>query len=49
MTANYPCREECTLGADEIIQITEDVLSSDNFKTVNSVFTDDLRYIIVIK
>lgn len=43
VTANYPCREECTLDSDDIIKITEDVLLSDNFKLVSSMFREELR------
>lgn len=42
--ANYPCRAECTLDSDEILKITEDVLSSDNFKNINHVFKEELKY-----
>lgn len=44
VTANYPCRDECTLDSDEILKITDDVLLSDNFKNVNCVFIEELRY-----
>lgn len=43
VTANYPCREECTLDSDEILKITDDVLLSDNFKLVNNIFIEELR------
>lgn len=43
VTANYPCSDECTLDSDEILKITNDVLSSDNFKNINSIFTEELR------
>lgn len=43
ITANYPCHDECTLDSDEILKITEDVLSSDDFNNVNSVFKEELK------
>jgi len=43
VTANYPCHDECTLESEEILKITEDVLSSEDFINVNSMFTEELR------
>ncbi|XP_060879437.1 DNA-directed RNA polymerase III subunit RPC1 [Metopolophium dirhodum] len=43
VTANYPCTDECTLDSEEILKITEDVLLSENFQNVNTIFTEELR------
>lgn len=43
VTANYPCRDECTLESEEILKITEDVLLSEDFQNVNSIFIEELR------
>lgn len=43
VTANYPCLDECSLDSEDILKITDDVLSSDNFNNVNSIFVEELR------
>lgn len=43
VTANYPCTDECTLDSEEILKITEDVLLSENFQNVNTIFKEELR------